>query len=334
MLYVTTRSDQEKYTAHRAIHENRAPDGGFFVPFHDPVLSSDDLRALKELSVNGRIAQILNRIFQTRLTDWDIAFSIGRKPIKLISLRNRIAIGEFWHNPSWSYSKMESSLGTLICEDNSQLGDWTKIGIRIAVLSAVCMESDAAKTDVSVVGGDLLWMLSAWYAKKWGIPIGSIIVCCNENKNLWDLICHGQMRTDAVSILTELPEADIAVPTDLERLVFACGGREEVEVFLECCRQGRVYYPGEKMLSALRDGQFVSVVSSGRMYDAIPGVWKTHRYLLSPAVSLAYSGLLDYRAKKGVICPALVISENSPAADLKMISHIMGIPEEEIKRSL
>ena len=42
MLYVTTRNDQEVYTAQRALREGRGPDGGFYVPFRDPVFPEED----------------------------------------------------------------------------------------------------------------------------------------------------------------------------------------------------------------------------------------------------------------------------------------------------
>ena len=331
---MTTRNDKDPVTAHRALHESRGPDGGLYLPLRNPSISGEFLVQLKKLTLNNRIAQVLNQLFQTKLTGWDIDFAVGRNPVKLVTLRHRITIGEFWHNPDWTYDKMETSLSHLLCKEADVPGNWIRIAIRIAVLTAVSLELDSEETDVAVVSGDFLWPISAWYARQWGLPMGNIVICCNENQNLWDLICHGQMRTDSVSISTELPEADITVPADLERLIFGCGGMEEVERYLDCCRKGAVYFVSDGMLSALRQGLFVSVVSSNRMRDTIPGVLSTHGYLLSPGTALAYSGLLDYRAKKGTYRPALVISCNSPLRDAQRITGILGITEEEMKNRL
>ena len=41
MLYVTTRNNRDAYTARRALTENRGPDGGFFVPFREPVFTPE-----------------------------------------------------------------------------------------------------------------------------------------------------------------------------------------------------------------------------------------------------------------------------------------------------
>ena len=67
MLYVTTRNDQEVYTAQRALRECRGPDGGLYVPFRDPVFSKEDIAALREKSFNRCVADVLNVLFQTKL---------------------------------------------------------------------------------------------------------------------------------------------------------------------------------------------------------------------------------------------------------------------------
>jgi len=333
VLYVTTRSNREVYTASRPLGQSRAEDGGFYVPFHDPAFTREELEALGGVSFNQRIAQILNLLFQTTLTGWDVDFSVGRKPMKLVPLGHRIVMGELWHNPDWDFQRMEANLANLLQKDHKDPGNWTRIAIRTAVLTACCLElrnSGMERPDIAVVSGDFLWPISAWYLRKWGLSIGNIVICCNENQNLWNLICHGQFRTDSVSVETQLPEADISVPADLERLIHGCGGMAEVERYLDCCRRGGTYFAEDPVLRELQKGNYVSVVSSNRMHDTIPGVLRTHRYLLSAGAALAYAGLLDYRARKGSLAPALVIGEKSPVRDAEQISEILQIPPERL----
>ena len=333
MLYVTTRSNRDVFTAHRILGQNRAEDGGFYVPFHEPVFTPEDLERLSGVPFNQRIADVLNLLFQTGLTGWDVDFSVGRKPAKLVSLGHRIVVGEFWHNPDWDFRRMEAGLSALLQKDDSEPGSWIRIAVRIAVLVAVILElrgEGILQPDVAVVSGDFLWPISAWYARKWGLPLGNIVICCNENQNLWDLICHGQFRTDSVSLETQVPEADISVPAELERLICGCGGRTEVIRYLDCCRRGVMYFAEDPMLRALQKGNFVSVVSSTRMRDTIPGVLRTHGYMLSAGSALAYAGLLDYRARKGSLAPALVIGEKSPLGDADRIGEILQIPPERL----
>lgn len=335
MLYVTTRNNRETYTAKRALMEDRAEDGGFYVPLRDPVYSKGDLGRLKAMSYNQRIAVILNRLFQTQLTRWDVDFAIGRSPVKLVSLRHRIVMGEFWHNPDWDYAKMESGLSRLLRKDEEVPGSWLRIAIRIAVLASFSLElcdDGSGNTDIAMLCGDFLWPVSAWYARKWGFPLGNIVMCCNENKSLWELMCYGQLKTDAISIPTELPQADISVPAELERLIYACGGAEETARYLDCCRRGIAYFADADMHAALQEGNFVSVVSSSRIRDIISGAVGTHQYLLSPGPALAYGGLLDYRAKKGSLQTALIICERNAASELQRIAAILGVAADKLHK--
>ena len=154
--------------------------------------------------------------------------------------------------------------------------------------------------------------ISAWYARRWGLPVRNIVCCCNENNSLWELLVNGQMRTDAVAVSTILPEADITVPEQLERLIREYGGAEEVQRYLEAVRKGRSYCPSDLMLHRLRQGLYVSVAGSRRIQDTIPAVYSTHSKLLSPATALAYAGALDHRAKNGSGGNTLIWSEESP----------------------
>ena len=142
---------------------------------------------------------------------------------------------------------------------------------------------------------------------------------------------QGQLRTDAVARRSSTPEADVVVPEGLERLIFACGDPWEVERFVETCRRGGVYTPGELVLAKMREGMYVSVISDPRMRSTIPSAYATHHYLLSPYTALAYAGLLDYRAGAGSRCWGLILADKSPACDLATAAGALGIPPAELK---
>lgn len=342
MLYVTTRNNIDVYTVQRTLSQNRAADGGLFLPFHSPAFSTEEIAALKEKPFNQCMAELLNRMFGTKLTPWDLDFTIGRYPVRIRQLRHRILMGECWHNPEWNFDRLLRLIrGKLEAKEEAYAGSWVEIGIRIAVLFGIYAEllreeilQPGDKLDVSAVSGEMAAPVSAWYARQWGLPIGNIICCCNENSEQWNLICHGQFRTDIVSVSTETPEADITRPENLERLIYGCGGSAEVERYLDACKKGRMYIPSDWMLSRLRDGIFVSVISGHRMEDTIPAVYTTHGYLLSPYTALAYGGLLDYRAKTGQLRHGLVLAERSPFCDAETICRILSITETELKKLL
>ena len=194
--------------------------------------------------------------------------------------------------------------------------------------------SAESPVDIAVVAGDFSAPISLWYARKWGLPVGNIVCCCNENGNLWDFICHGQLRTDLIAKKTLTPDADVAVPASLERLICAAGGAGEVERYLNAVRSGSSYYMDDRTLHALRKGIYVTVNGERRILSTIPAVYATHKYLLSPYAALSYAGLQDYRSRSGENRVAMILCEKSPACDIETVSSAMGKPEDEIRKYL
>lgn len=334
MLYVTTRNNRDAYTARRVLTEGRGADGGFYLPFRAPAFSPEALDMLLGKPFNQCVAEVLSMLFQTEITGWDVDFSIGRYPVRMTSLRHRIHLGECWHNPDGDFARVQRNLAAHLQAKTDMPGNWCEIAVRIAVLFGIfgdLRRSGIAKADIAVVSGDFSAPISAWYARQWGLPVENIICCCNENKNLWDLICHGQMRTDTVSIATVIPEADVTLPDNLERLIYACGGTAEVKRYLDACRKGRIFSVSDPIFARLRNGLYVSVVSSQRILTTIPSVYRTHGYLLSPASALAYSGLLDYRAKTGNTGHAVILADRSPLCDDTVVARSMEMTTEELR---
>lgn len=313
MLYVTTRNDRDACTAQRALTENRGPDGGLYLPFRQPQFSQEELEELLALPPNGCMAQILNLLFRKQITGWDLDLSVGKQPVRLESLGQKLFVAEIWRNPQWRYDALVSRLCQ--CLGSDEPGDWVRIAVGIGLVFAICgqmRQQGIQQVDMAVVAGDLSMASSICYARQWGAPVGNLVCACNENNGLWDLICHGQFRTDSRSIDTGLPGADVALPVDLERLVYGCGGAGEVERYLDCCRRGKAYLPSEAVHRRMRQGLSVSVVSSQRLDGTISGVEKTCGYRLSRDTALAYAGALDYRAKTGQTGPAVILSQTRP----------------------
>lgn len=341
MLYVTTRNNRDVHTAHHAIGENRGSDGGLYIPFRDPMFTVEEIDHFSRMRFNECVANVLNTLFQTSVTGWDVDFCVGRNPVRLDKLSQKILLGECWHTPGGTFREMTQALSGLINPEykDAPYGAWVEIALRIAVLFGIYgelyrsgMASAEKPFDVSVVAGDFSAPISAWYARKWGLPVGNIVCCCNENGNLWNLVCHGQLRTDGVAVPTETPEADIVVPEHLERLVFAACGEETVERYLQSVRTGSTWYLEEPQLSEFRRGLHVTVVGSHRMKDTVVSFFGTNRAVLSPYAALACAGLQDYRSRAGENRWGLVLSERSPECDAEVVAGALGIPVEKVKK--
>jgi len=340
VLYVTTRSNRDAYTPQRILWQQRAADGGLHIPLHMPALSSEQIEAYGDMPFSQCVAELLNLQFNTKLTSWDVDFAVGRYPVRLKKLRQRIVMGELWHNTQWHFSGMVKSLAECMAKESTAdaPGNWTTIGVRIAVLFGIYGELKRAGLagpeqvfDVSTVSGDFAGAMSAWYARAWGLPIGNIVCCCNENSDVWNLFSHGQLRTDSIAKHTSTPEADVAVPESLERLICAVGSYGTVEEYLYCVRRGLNFYLEDTLFQKMRRGVHISVVSQPRVKDTIPSVYGNSGYVLSPYDALAYAGLLDYRSRVGERRCALVLSERAPKHDLNFVADALNISTSELK---
>jgi len=340
LLYVTTRNSCDTFTSARASLEKRGEDGGLYLPHKLIPFSWEDIESLSKKAFNQCTAEIINHFFQTRLSGWDIDFAVGKMPIRMEAMNQRIVVCENWHNVSWQFSGMVDQICKLIFPDrmpSKGYGPWMEIGVRIAVLFGAVGEliqqgiaDRNHKIDVSTVCGDFYCPLSIWCAREMGLPIENIICCCNENSSVWDLFTHGQLRTDTVAVSTDLPDADISLPDGLEALLYLCCGAKEVEKYVEVCRRGGTYFPDPAVLDRLRQGIHVRVISTDRTMRTIPNVFGTHRYILSPYSALAYAGLLDYRAGTGESRYGLIMADNSVFRDSRIVCSALGISEQEL----
>lgn len=341
MLYATTRNNIDAFTPHRVLTSKRGPDGGLYVPFRIPQFSDGEIQALAGKNFNANLADCLNLQFGTHLTGYDIDLAMGRNSVRLQQLGQKIFMGELWHNTQWQFARMIQDLSVLVLSDKNEMPEnqgWADIGIRIAVLFGIFGEllregivSSEKKADISLIAGDFSVPMAAWYARYMGLPIGDIICCCNENSNLWNFICHGQLRTDGVAVQTLVSEGDIVTPEGLERLICAYGGPMEAECFMDAVRTGSTYYVEDAFLHRMRYGIYVTVSSDRRILNTIPSTWNTHRYLLDPATALSYAGLQDYRARSGSMRTALILSENSPSNSCVAIASALGISKDSLK---
>ncbi len=342
MLYATTRSNHDVFTTYKAIHTDCAPDGGLYLPFRLPQWEQDQILAMAQQSFGQNVAQVLNSFFSSGLTGFQVDFAAGRNSLRLASVNHRVVIAELWHTPSWNFRHTLQALSDLIRKEGAgeQPTGWVEIACSIAVIFAVYAEYLRADlqqihtpVDIAVTTGGFTMPMAAWYARKMGLPIGNIICGCNANGGVWELLHLGELPTGALAVKTAAPQADFAVPRDLERLIHGTLGVEETLRYLQCCATGSLYEPGEELLETLRSGMFAAVISDSRIRSLIPSVYRTNQYIFGPYGALAYGSLMDYRAKTGETRPAILLSQQGALCDGDFVAGCMDIslPELQLK---
>lgn len=332
MLYVTTRNQIDTYTVHHALTTDFGADGGAFVPFRLPELGRADLEKLAGESFGNRLATILNLFFSAQLTGWDVDFCIGKVPVKLHELSQRIAVAECWHNPEWDLSQITRRLAERIGAEavkGKKPSSWMQVAVRIAVLFATYgdllnkgLTQPQKVVDVAVAADDFAAPVALWYARKMGLPVGNIICGCHMHPELWDLIHQNQMRTEG----TALPH--------LERLIGESFGPSEAVRYNAACERGSIYTLPCGVTELWKQGFYAAVISADRAGSLIPSVYRTTGYYVGPQTALAYGALQDYRANTGENCLTLLLAERGIRCDLQKVAASMEMTQQELLRQL
>lgn len=330
MLYVTTRDNKDAFTAHRALHEDLAPDGGRFLPFRLPVFTTEDIASLKQKTFGQAVAELLNIFFSCQLTGWDVDFCIGRNAARLVPMAHRIIVAELWHNPSTNYTYVVDSLWRKVTNSTelSYPTDWARIAVRISVLFGLYTEMLKAEMmtadqtiDISVPVDDFSSAMAVWYARSMGLPIGMIICTCEENSPVWDLIHRGVFNTAAVNEVMRL---------GIERLIQASFGFEEAREYYGRCERKQTYVVKELFQDVLASNIFCAVAGERRSDSMINSIFRSNSYIVDPMTALCYGGLQDYRSRTGGNRLTLLLADRTPLDFNSQISNATGIPMTEL----
>lgn len=335
MLYITTRDNKDAFTAYKTLTQMAGPDGGKFIPFRMPEITDVEIEKLHEKSFSQTVADILNLFFSSQLTAWDVDCCIGRSPVKLVSMNHKILITELWHNLDGKYAYLVTNLYNKVSGNTdtaTEPTDWFRIAVRIAVLFGLYGEMLSLQSvsfgepfDVSVLTGDFSVPMAAWYARKMGLPINTIVCTHKEDSTVWDLIHRGAYNPAT---------AENGLSSGVERLVHATLGVDAVQGFLNKIQSGRIYLVDEESQKSISKGFFCTVAGPKRADTVINSVFRTNRYLIDPDTALLYGGLQDFRSKSGDSRITILLSECTPMDHITQISKATGIPTGKLTESV
>ena len=339
MLYATTRNKAANYTAQQALTEERASDGGLYVPDSLPIYSREELDELLTQPETEIIARVLNRFFEGQLGRREVEFAVGRKIIGMVRISHRIVIGELWRNPEGGFAGLCSRLAQRLSNegDSGSPGMWMRIACRTAMIFAIfarlrrqgIIDSEEL-VDAAVQTGDFEGPYALDTARKMGLPIGEIICCCNGNSGIWELFNFGQIKTSAKLVKTLTPKCDTVVPAALELLIRDRLEDDNIMSYLDAVDRGGSFFLEPEAHSLLREGFSAAVVSDQRLRLAIPNLYNTNGYILGPYSALVYTGLMDYRSHPGPRRTTLMLTEHDPREDSKIVTRALILSDEEL----
>lgn len=343
MLYLSTRNKADVYTAHSTLQNDYAPDGGQFVPYHFPESGKELIADLKDLSYGQTVAKIINLFFANSPAGIPVDFLARRNPLKFVSLNRQMLVAETWHNLQSDFSSTVSLLYKAIYPDAKPTKPatfWVNIAVRVAVLFGIygamlkaehLREQD--RFDVSVNAGDFTVPMACWYAKRMGIPIGTILCTGNEHSQLWDFVKHGQITAGTSADKTDYPLMDHPVPAGLESLLHQTLGMEEANAFADAVRLKKAYRLPEAVVNPM-EAFYAAIVSTDRVESVIRSIYRTEGYFMDPYTAFSCAGLQDMRAKTGESGFTLLISEKSPLLFADVVSKSCGVTKESVVQKL
>ncbi len=307
MLYLTTRDDKDAYTANRTLYLDIAPDGGSFVPFRLPVFAKEEMDEFLSQPFGQIVADILNIFYSGKFSAWDVDMAIGRKPLKLVSLSQKILLAEIWHNPSDSFGYAVKNL-YMKATDNQGLKPtvWFEISAYIAFLFGIFGEMKKqgmqVSPDVAVETSNMPLLVALLYARKMGLSTGKMVISCKENSSMWDVLRRG-------SFANTLPDEEKIL---IEQILYNCFAPDAVKKYLFAKADGCVYTADSEKTEQLKDCTFAAVVSDSRLENVINSVMRTDAYQIGADTARVFGGLYDYRASTRENNLTLVLVADSP----------------------
>lgn len=150
------------------------------------------------------------------------------------------------------------------------------------------------KVDFCVPTGNFGNILSGYYAKCMGVPIGKLICASNSNNVLTDFINTGVYDRNRDFHSTISPSMDILISSNLERLLYHLSGNDSgvVSALMSELSTNGVYSAPEKIKSAMKELMWADYASEEETRTSIENYWRGYSYLADPhtAVAIHVSG--------------------------------------------
>lgn len=169
------------------------------------------------------------------------------------------------------------------------------------------------KINFVVPTGNFGNILSAYYAKKMGVPINRLIVASNSNDVLTQFFNEGLYNSKRKFYKTMSPSMDILVSSNLERLLFEVSGRDASfisKLMGDLNKKGE--YSIDYNLLKQNIPEFIAYMSDeDNTAEGIKIFYEMYDYLIDPHTSVATNAYSDYIYEKKDKTSSVIVSTAS-----------------------
>ena len=195
------------------------------------------------------------------------------------------------------------------------------------LLNAGTIEA-GTRVNFCVPTGNFGNILSGFYAKRMGVPIGRLICASNENNVLTDFIKTGTYDRNRPFYQTASPSMDILISSNLERLLSLLSGSDEaVRGYMRQLSETGKYTVSDRVLRAVQAEFSCGFCTDAQGAQTIGRTFRENRYLLDTHTAVACTVLDAYRAETGDQTLTIVESTASPFKFCASVLDALGVTE-------
>ena len=195
------------------------------------------------------------------------------------------------------------------------------------LLNAGTIEA-GTRVNFCVPTGNFGNILSGFYAKRMGVPIGRLICASNENNVLTDFIKTGTYDRNRPFYQTASPSMDILISSNLERLLsLLSGSDEEVRGYMRQLSETGKYTVSDRVLRAVQAEFSCGFCTDAQGAQTIGKTFRENHYLLDTHTAVACTVLDAYRSGTGDQTLTVVESTASPFKFCASVLDALGVTE-------
>lgn len=182
------------------------------------------------------------------------------------------------------------------------------------------------KINVAVPTGNFGNILAAYYAKKMGLPIKTLICASNKNHVLTDFFNTGIYSRNREFYKTITPSMDILISSNLERLLYheTDGDVKRVKNFMKDLNNVGKYKIDAALKKKLDKIFYANFATEEETTAMIEYIYKDFKYLVDTHTAVALSVARKYREATKDMLPILLASTASPFKFTSSVLNALG----------
>ena len=217
------------------------------------------------------------------------------------------------------FAKDLSGRGYLLSSANSI--NWGRLVPQIAYyFSAYCDLLNQGRIqlgdpiNIVVPTGNFGNILAAYFAKQCGVPVHKLVCASNQNNVLTDFLTTGTYDRNRPFYLTTSPSMDILISSNLERLLYLLGGRDDQKLtaLMKSLSETGKYSVDAQVLEALQKDFAAGCADDAKTAQTIHDTYAQDGYLCDTHTAVAVSVYRAYAQTTGDRTPTVIASTASP----------------------